>query len=276
MEVRQFADGCDDRTGTARAGRRVQTPPGRHRVPEADARGQDGKRARGDSRRLGRGSRALPPGRNPVRHRSLSGAPPLRPRSWRSPGCDSPPRTSSTATTWSTALRGTPSTWRPTCASCSQRSRTSTCASCCLSCSASARRSGPATATRPAAKRYHQAYRHGLLEHSLTVAQAVSAISATFPGIDRDVAVTGALLHDIGKLDAYDVVDGERSRCQMTDGCTARSRSATTGSGARSRISTGSRPSSRRRSCTSSSAITARSSTAARSYPARARPRSCT
>src|SRR3712207_2341405 len=55
----------------------------------------------------------------------------------------------------------------------------------------------------PAAKRYHQAYRHGLLEHSLTVAQSVSAISATFPGIDRDVAVTGALLHDIGKLDAY-------------------------------------------------------------------------
>ena len=68
---------------------------------------------------------------------------------------------------------------------------------------------GPASETwprfrdAPAAKRYHQAYRHGLLEHSLTVAQSVSAIAATFPGIDRDVAVTGALLHDIGKLDAY-------------------------------------------------------------------------
>jgi len=55
----------------------------------------------------------------------------------------------------------------------------------------------------PAAKRYHQAYLHGLLEHCLTVAQAVGAISAIFPGIDRDVAVTGALLHDIGKLEAY-------------------------------------------------------------------------
>jgi len=55
----------------------------------------------------------------------------------------------------------------------------------------------------PAAKHYHQAYRHGLLEHSLGVAQAVSAISATFGGVNRDVAVTGALLHDIGKLDAY-------------------------------------------------------------------------
>jgi 3'-5' exoribonuclease len=57
----------------------------------------------------------------------------------------------------------------------------------------------------PAAKHYHQAYRHGLLEHCLTVAQAVGAISATFPGIDRDIAVTGALLHDIGKLEAYEV-----------------------------------------------------------------------
>ncbi len=55
----------------------------------------------------------------------------------------------------------------------------------------------------PAAKHYHQAYPHGLLEHCLGVAQAVSAISATFAGIDRDVAVTGALLHDIGKLEAY-------------------------------------------------------------------------
>jgi 3'-5' exoribonuclease len=55
----------------------------------------------------------------------------------------------------------------------------------------------------PAAKRYHQAYRHGLLEHSLSVGEAVAVISTTFPGIDRDVAITGALLHDIGKLDAY-------------------------------------------------------------------------
>jgi 3'-5' exoribonuclease len=55
----------------------------------------------------------------------------------------------------------------------------------------------------PAAKHYHQAYRHGLLEHSLGVAQAVGAISATFGGIDRDVAVTGALLHDVGKLETY-------------------------------------------------------------------------
>jgi 3'-5' exoribonuclease len=55
----------------------------------------------------------------------------------------------------------------------------------------------------PAAKVYHQAYRHGLLEHTVSVASAVSAAANFFPGIDREVAVTGALLHDIGKIEAY-------------------------------------------------------------------------
>jgi 3'-5' exoribonuclease len=55
----------------------------------------------------------------------------------------------------------------------------------------------------PAARSVHHAYRHGLLEHTVLVAQAVAAVCVVFPEIDRDVAVTGALLHDIGKLDAY-------------------------------------------------------------------------
>src|SRR5487761_1742089 len=66
----------------------------------------------------------------------------------------------------------------------------------------------------PAAKRYHHAYRHGLLDHSLTVAQAVSALSAIFAGVNRDIALTGALLHDIGKIDAYRRIGEE---IEMTD-----------------------------------------------------------
>ena len=61
--------------------------------------------------------------------------------------------------------------------------------------SCSARRRPPSATTRPTGT--------GCSSTSLTVAQGVSAISATFGGVDRDVAVTGALLHDIGKLDAY-------------------------------------------------------------------------
>jgi 3'-5' exoribonuclease len=66
----------------------------------------------------------------------------------------------------------------------------------------------------PAAKHYHQAYRHGLLEHSLTVAQAVSAISGVFGGVNRDLALTGALLHDIGKIEAYSM---DETGIEMSD-----------------------------------------------------------
>jgi 3'-5' exoribonuclease len=55
----------------------------------------------------------------------------------------------------------------------------------------------------PAAKYYHQAYRHGLLDHTVSVAEAVSAAAAAFAGVDRDIAIAGALLHDIGKTMAY-------------------------------------------------------------------------
>jgi 3'-5' exoribonuclease len=61
----------------------------------------------------------------------------------------------------------------------------------------------PRFRSAPAAKYYHQAYPHGLLDHTLSVGEAVSAVASAFPGIDRDVAVTGALLHDIGKTEAY-------------------------------------------------------------------------
>jgi 3'-5' exoribonuclease len=61
----------------------------------------------------------------------------------------------------------------------------------------------------PAAKHYHQAYRHGLLEHCLSVAQGVHALTAgPFPDVDHDIAVTGALLHDIGKVEAYAIANG--------------------------------------------------------------------
>ena len=98
------------------------------------------------------------------------------------------------------ARRSRTARWPPTSARWSTRSSARTCASCSTACIAT-----PTAAYHeaPAAKYYHQAYRHGLLEHCLSVAQGVSALAATFPEIDRDVAVTGALLHDIGKVEAY-------------------------------------------------------------------------
>ena len=65
-----------------------------------------------------------------------------------------------------------------------------------------------------AAQYNHHAYRCGLLEHSLQVADATAAAARTFAGIDRDLAICGALLHDIGKLDAY---SGDACGVSMND-----------------------------------------------------------
>jgi 3'-5' exoribonuclease len=55
-----------------------------------------------------------------------------------------------------------------------------------------------------AAKYNHHAYPGGLLEHSLEVVDAVSDFVRSHPAADRDLAVVGALLHDIGKLESYE------------------------------------------------------------------------
>ncbi|MDE4908018.1 HD domain-containing protein [Methanogenium marinum] len=53
----------------------------------------------------------------------------------------------------------------------------------------------------PAARAKHHAYRGGLAEHTLEVVRYTQAFLAGAEGIyaDRDVAVAGALLHDVGK-----------------------------------------------------------------------------
>jgi len=53
----------------------------------------------------------------------------------------------------------------------------------------------------PAAKGIHHAYAGGLLEHSLSVARTADLMAAHYAGVDRSLLVTGALLHDIGKVD---------------------------------------------------------------------------
>ena len=57
----------------------------------------------------------------------------------------------------------------------------------------------------PAAIRNHHAFRHGLLHHSVEVAEMALVMHDTCPGphpspFRRDLLITGALLHDIGKV----------------------------------------------------------------------------
>jgi len=57
----------------------------------------------------------------------------------------------------------------------------------------------------PAAKKIHHNYCGGLLEHTLAVAQLCAGIAENYPELNRDLLVTGALLHDIGKLKEYEM-----------------------------------------------------------------------
>jgi len=60
----------------------------------------------------------------------------------------------------------------------------------------------------PAAKSMHHAYLGGLLEHSVSVARTAERLYEHFVeqyrDLDRDLLLTGALLHDIGKVREFD------------------------------------------------------------------------
>lgn len=57
--------------------------------------------------------------------------------------------------------------------------------------------------TAPAAKRIHHHYLGGLLEHTLAVARMCDKASQLYPEINRDLLITGAILHDIGKIKEF-------------------------------------------------------------------------
>ena len=52
----------------------------------------------------------------------------------------------------------------------------------------------------PAGMRLHHAYIGGLLQHSVDVAVLATAMAESIGGVDKDLIVAGALLHDVGKL----------------------------------------------------------------------------
>ncbi len=53
----------------------------------------------------------------------------------------------------------------------------------------------------PAAKNFHHSYLGGLLEHTLSVSQMAIIVAEHYPDLDGDLLLSGAILHDIGKID---------------------------------------------------------------------------
>jgi 3'-5' exoribonuclease len=54
--------------------------------------------------------------------------------------------------------------------------------------------------TVPAGVRNHHAYVGGLLEHVVTLLDAADRLLPLYPGVDRDLLLTGVFLHDCGKV----------------------------------------------------------------------------
>ncbi|HZK54516.1 MAG TPA: HD domain-containing protein, partial [Desulfosporosinus sp.] len=67
---------------------------------------------------------------------------------------------------------------------------------------------GPAYRQAPAAMKIHQAYLRGLWEHSVRVAEIAEGVAGLYPKMDCDLVITGALLHDIGKVGEYSYTRG--------------------------------------------------------------------
>ncbi len=52
----------------------------------------------------------------------------------------------------------------------------------------------------PASKQIHHAYIGGLMEHTLSLTQLVKSNACHYEGLNTDLLMTGAILHDIGKV----------------------------------------------------------------------------
>jgi 3'-5' exoribonuclease len=59
---------------------------------------------------------------------------------------------------------------------------------------------GPALREHPAAKAMHHAYRGGLLEHVVSMAELAVLVCSHYRDLDRDLVLLGVLFHDLGKL----------------------------------------------------------------------------
>lgn len=59
----------------------------------------------------------------------------------------------------------------------------------------------------PAAFKLHHAVRGGLLLHTLSIVRLAEGVCKIYPFVDRELLISGAILHDIAKLTEFEVAD---------------------------------------------------------------------
>lgn len=57
----------------------------------------------------------------------------------------------------------------------------------------------------PAAFKLHHAIRGGLLYHTLSILKLCEGVCSIYPAVDRDLLMCGAIVHDLCKIDEFDI-----------------------------------------------------------------------
>ncbi|MBQ7116632.1 MAG: HD domain-containing protein [Clostridia bacterium] len=57
----------------------------------------------------------------------------------------------------------------------------------------------------PAAFKLHHAIRGGLLYHTLSIIKLCEGVCSIYPAVDRDLLMCGAIVHDLCKIDEFDI-----------------------------------------------------------------------
>ncbi len=70
----------------------------------------------------------------------------------------------------------------------------------------------------PAAFKLHHAVRGGLLFHTLSLLRLAQQVSAIYPFVDRELLLAGTILHDVAKIEEFDVAQTGIASGYTTEG----------------------------------------------------------
>ena len=70
----------------------------------------------------------------------------------------------------------------------------------------------------PAAFKLHHAMRGGLLYHTLSILRLAQAVTQVYPGVEKELLFAGVILHDVAKIEEFDVSQAGIASGYTTEG----------------------------------------------------------